>query len=74
MSSIGHASGVTSPYTPLEFGSLSELGDTENIVILIVEGLGYNYLREFGGGSILKKKLKESISSVYLPTTGSAIT
>ncbi|TFG28834.1 hypothetical protein EU528_10605 [Candidatus Thorarchaeota archaeon] len=73
-SSIGRASGVTGPYSPLEFDSLSKLQDTKNIVLLIVDGLGYNYLREFGGDSILKKNLKESISSVYLPTTGSAIT
>jgi len=74
MSSIGQASGGTGPYSPLEFESLRKLGDTTNIVLLIVDGLGYNYLREFGGESVLKKNVKESISSVYLPTTGSAIT
>ena len=74
MSSIGSASGVTSPYSPLEFDSLSSLDDTKNIVLMIVDGLGYNYLREYGGDSLLKKNLRESISSVYLPSTGSAIT
>ncbi|MGY5880060.1 MAG: alkaline phosphatase family protein [Candidatus Thorarchaeota archaeon] len=74
MSSIGQASGVTSPYSPLEFESLGSLNDVKNIVLLIVDGIGYNYLREYGGGSLLKKNLKESISSVYLPSTGSAIT
>ena len=74
MSSIGHASGVGSPYSPLEFDSLDSLHDAKNIVLLIVDGMGYNYLREFGGGSLLKRNLRESISSVYLPSTGSAIT
>ncbi|MGY5860270.1 MAG: alkaline phosphatase family protein [Candidatus Thorarchaeota archaeon] len=74
MSSIGFASGVISPYSPLDYDSLNTLSETKNIVLLIVDGLGYNYLREYGGDSILKKNLKESISSVYLPSTGSAIT
>ncbi|TFH04294.1 MAG: hypothetical protein E4H14_15065 [Candidatus Thorarchaeota archaeon] len=74
MSSIGHASGVTSPYAPLDFDSLASIGESKNIVLLIVDGLGYNYLREYGKDSLLKQNLKESICSVYLPTTGSAIT
>jgi len=74
MSSIGQASGVTSPYSPLDYDSLCSLNETQNIVLLIVDGLGYNYLREYGNNLLLKKNLKESISSVYLPSTGSAIT
>jgi len=74
MSSIGKASGVTGPYPPLDYDSLAELEERENIILLIIDGLGFNYLREFGGHSILKKHLKESMSSVYLPTTGAAIT
>ncbi|MFW9844882.1 MAG: alkaline phosphatase family protein, partial [Candidatus Thorarchaeota archaeon] len=34
----------------------------------------YNYLREYGNDLLMKKNLRESISSVYLPSTGSAIT
>jgi len=74
VSSIGAASGVTSPYPPLDYDSLSGLEERRNIVLLIVDGFGYNYLREYGEGSTMKKYLKESISSVYLPTTGVAIT
>ena len=74
MASIGHASGVSSPYPSLEYDSLNGLEEKRSIVLLIIDGLGYNYLREYGGDGILKKNLKESISSVYLPTTGAAIT
>jgi len=74
MSSIGYASGVSSPYSSLECDCLKEIEERRNIVLIIVDGLGYNYLREYGGNSTLKKNLKESISSVYLPTTGAAIT
>ncbi|MCK5265706.1 MAG: hypothetical protein KAR03_08870, partial [Candidatus Thorarchaeota archaeon] len=51
MSSIGQASGVTSPYSPLEFDSLGTLEESKNIVLLIMDGLGYNYLREYGKDS-----------------------
>lgn len=74
IASIGQASGVSSPYPSLEYGFLGGLEERRNIVLLVVDGLGYNYLREYGGDGILKKNLKESISSVYLPTTGAAIT
>jgi len=74
MNSIGQSSGVSSPYPALEYDSLGSLQESKNIVLLIVDGLGYNYLREYGADSLLKRNLKESISSVYLPTTGAAIT
>ena len=46
MSSIGAASGVTSPYSPLT--SLDTLKESKNIVLMIVDGLGYNYLQKYG--------------------------
>lgn len=71
MSSIGVASGVSSPYSPLE--SL-ELEDSKNIVLIVVDGLGFNYLRKYGSGTMLLDNLKGSITSVFPPSTGSAIT
>ena len=41
---------------------------------MIVDGLGYNYLRKYGTGMVLQKNLKGSITSVFPPSTGSAIT
>ncbi|MFW9976353.1 MAG: alkaline phosphatase family protein, partial [Candidatus Thorarchaeota archaeon] len=72
MSSIGLASGVASPYTPLE--SLDSLKKSKNIVLIVFDGLGYNYLQRYGKGTILQKNLKGSITSVFPPSTGSAIT
>lgn len=72
MSSIGAASGVSSPYSSLD--SLSHLKESKNIVLLIVDGLGYNYLRQYGRDTTLHKNLKSSLTSVFPPSTGSAIT
>ncbi len=72
MSSIADASGVSSPYSPLD--SLDSLSDSKNIVLMIVDGLGFNYLNSYGNGTILRKYLKGPITSVFPPSTGSAIT
>ena len=72
MSSIGEASGVSSPYAPLT--SLEFLKESKNIVLMIVDGLGFNYLRKHGSGTTLHKHLKGFITSVFPPSTGSAIT
>jgi hypothetical protein len=72
MSSIGGASGVSSQYSPLD--SLDHLKESKNIVLLIMDGLGYNYLRKYGSDTTLHKNLKGSITSVFPPSTGSAIT
>jgi hypothetical protein len=72
MTSIGEASGVSSPYSPLD--SLNHLKESKNIVLLIMDGLGYNYLRKYGSDTTLHKNLKGSITSVFPPSTGSAIT
>lgn len=72
MSSIAEASGTSSPYTPLD--SLDGLKESKNIVLIILDGLGYNYLRKYGSGTILQKNLKGYITSVFPPSTGSAIT
>ena len=71
MSSIGEASGVSSPYTTLD--SLDSLKESKNIVLMIVDGLGFNYLQKYGRGTTLHKNLRESITSVFPPSTGSAI-
>jgi len=72
MSSIANASGVSSPYSPLD--SLEFLKESKNIVLMIVDGLGYNYLQKYGNATNLQKNLKSSITSVFPPSTGSAIT
>jgi hypothetical protein len=52
----------------------SELGDARNIVLLIVDGLGDNYLVRRGAGSELARRRRASLTSVFPSTTASAIT
>ncbi|HJS77838.1 MAG TPA: alkaline phosphatase family protein [Burkholderiales bacterium] len=52
----------------------SELGDARNIVLLIVDGLGDNYLVRRGAGSELARRRRGSLTSVFPSTTASAIT
>ena len=42
-SSILSACGVSSPYNPLESDTLDSLPEYDNIVLLIIDGLGYDY-------------------------------
>ncbi|MFX1580155.1 MAG: alkaline phosphatase family protein [Promethearchaeota archaeon] len=72
MSSIAAASGVQSPYSPLDF--LDFLNESKNIILMIVDGLGYNYLQKYGVGTALHKNVRGSITSVFPPSTGPAIT
>ncbi len=74
MKDIAEASGTTTKYPGLASTDLTDLSKSEKLVLLIIDGLGYNYLRKEGGNTLLYRSLKESMTSVFLPSTGSAIT
>lgn len=73
MSSIAGALGVESPYAPLDMG-FSDFDEISNIVLLIVDGVGFNYLQNRGKKTLFHKSLRRPITSVFPPSTGSAIT
>ena len=50
------------------------LAPAANIVFLLVDGLGYNYLRDAARGGALAEHLAGSITSVFPSTTATAIT
>ena len=64
--------------TPPDNGTLKLLEPSElkakNIVLLVVDGLGFNYLNHHGVGSPFHDYLKGCITSVFPSTTASAIT
>jgi predicted AlkP superfamily pyrophosphatase or phosphodiesterase len=46
----------------------------KNIVLFVIDGLGYNYILKYGMDSFLGKRLNRKITSVFPSTTASAIT
>jgi len=51
-----------------------ELRDARNVVLLIIDGLGDNYLMRRGAGGELARRRRASLTSVFPSTTASAIT
>jgi hypothetical protein len=73
MSSISIACGGKPLYRPLRILSQEELKKFKNIVLIVIDGLGYEHLIK-KQDSFLRKNTIGSITSVALPTTASAIT
>ncbi|WP_455212333.1 alkaline phosphatase family protein [Kaarinaea lacus] len=75
MSAIcGACDAAISPYDPHPALSMEELKDSKNIIVLLIDGLGYEYLKRYGADSTMAKYLKTSMTSVFPTTTSSAIT
>ena len=74
MSSIAGAFGTKMKYKQLKIFSSSELKNSKNVVLLIIDGLGYNYLMKEGRQSVFYSHLYGSMTSTFLPTTAAAIT
>lgn len=74
MSSIRMACGAkTSIYEPLADFDLAKLAQ-KNIILIIIDGLGYEYLIKNGQGSFLYNHLQRKITSVFPATTAAAMT
>lgn len=61
-------------YPAADLISSWELKAARNIVLLILDGLGYDYIRRYGPNSVLAAHLRGSLTSVFPTTTASAIT
>ena len=70
MSAYGHDSSYYPPLTSLPPVTLQE---AQNVVLLVIDGLGYDYLMQYGIGSTLQQHLQAQITSVAPPTTATAI-
>ena len=74
MSSIAAARGCrSSMYPVLSHSGINELHSFTNIVLLVIDGLGYNYVVNKGPGGVLQGHLKGRLTSVFPPTTATAI-
>ncbi len=73
MSSIKKALGGKYKYESLESFNISDISK-KNIVLIIIDGLGYDYLTKYGKDSFLYKNLKNKMTSVFPAATASALT
>jgi len=73
MSTISESFGKKSEYKPLTLLKNKNLKKSKNIVLLVIDGLGYNYLCS-KKDSALYRHLKGKMTSVFVPTTSCAIT
>jgi len=73
MSSISNHFNTSSIYPQLTILPSSEI-KSKNVILLIIDGLGYEYLTKNHSESLLKAHLRGAITSVFPPTTASAVT
>ncbi|MFA7209466.1 MAG: alkaline phosphatase family protein [Parcubacteria group bacterium] len=73
ISSIKKAFGGSSQYEPLKDFDVSGFAK-KSIVIIVIDGLGYEYLVRYGQGSFLRENLKGRMTSVFPATTAAAMT
>lgn len=75
MRSIADACGAQAlPYAPLRGLDAALLAGSRNIVLLVIDGLGFNHLQSTGAGGALRQHLHSRMTSVFPSTTASAIT
>src|SRR4026207_2261843 len=61
-------------HPPLKNLQHEALRDARNLVLLVIDGLGDNYLMPRGAGGALARRRRASMTSVFPSTTASAIT
>ena len=74
MGNILASMGAKPIYKPLENFDNSALSNSKNVVLIVIDGLGYEYLQTYGKDTFLGKNLMRKLTSVFPSTTASAIT
>ncbi len=74
VASIAQSRGASARHAPHAQLPPEELREARNVVFVIVDGLGDNWLRANGAGSELERRRRGAIVSVFPSTTASAIT
>lgn len=68
------ATGGRARYPTLDGLDLDTLTEAKHIVLLVIDGMGYEFLTSSREGRVLRRHLKGSMTSVFPPTTATAIT
>jgi len=74
VASLVEAHGGAPRHPPLAALPVAELRSARNVVFLIVDGLGDNYLQARGAGGQIARHRRGAMSAVFPSTTASAIT
>jgi hypothetical protein len=74
MASLIRGRGGLADYADLQALPADEIGRVRHVVLLVIDGLGTQWLQRHGGNGILARHLQASMTSVFPPTTASAIT
>jgi predicted AlkP superfamily pyrophosphatase or phosphodiesterase len=74
MSSIEGALGGNPLYAPLKTLKPKEIKSFKNVVLIVIDGLGHEYLKKHGEGTVFQKYFRSSITSVFPSTTATGIT
>jgi len=74
MSSIMRAYGERSEYGLLRSLDLDVLRKSINVILFVIDGLGYEFLLKNVGNGILKQHLQDKITSVFPSTTATGVT
>lgn len=74
MSSIKQHFGNRIFYPPLEIFPIKEFVGINNICLLLIDGMGYNFLEKYGKKTTLYKHLRGKYTSVFPSTTAAAAT
>lgn len=72
--SIITACGGHSPYAPARALGPAALAGCANLALIVIDGLGYDYLTSHGAGGVLHSYLHDRLTSVFPSTTATAIT
>lgn len=62
------------PYPALRLLNQAPLPADGHVVLMVIDGLGYNYLRQATGVSVLQRGLLGAMTSVFPSTTATAVT
>ena len=74
IASLTAACGAQPRHQTLSLLPPERIRTASNIVFVLVDGLGYNFLRDVGRGGALVEHMAGSITSVFPSTTATAIT
>ncbi|MDH3712441.1 MAG: alkaline phosphatase family protein, partial [Gammaproteobacteria bacterium] len=74
MASIETALGGRSDYVPLAALDIEQLAAARTIVLLVIDGLGYNYLTDRGEQTYMASTARAPLTTVFPATTAAAVT